>query len=488
MKLWHSVSARLTLTLLTITLGSLAGLFFCLDIALKRFFIKDAQAVLQQHATALAVQVPSQWDNVSILKQFVNMTSQQTSIQVVVFDAVGHARVEGQWFGHDAKTGLPSDLISNTLAGQIQIGQFQVTTDLKHPRWLYSVAPIQNPETTEIIGAVYVAMPLRRPRQFAEQVKGLVMGVALLAVTFATVAGLLLSRTLTQPLKKLRQQAQSLQAGDYTARSAIEGQDELAQLSHLLDRMASQLMETLNALQAQEAARRELVANVSHDLRTPLAALRVELEAVLDGVVEGRKSRQYLQRACRETDYLARLVEQLSLLAKADAKQLQVNIQAVSAIAIAQECLFRMQPCAIQVGLELELSTESPVNMVHIDPELTGQVVLNLLDNAIKYAPNSKVVHLKILPPIEKDQRHFVPLQVQDMGKGMSTDILQRVTERFYRGDNSRPRGGLGLGLAIAQHICQLQGGSISVASQLGQGTTVTLFLPTATQPLLASA
>ncbi len=477
----RSVSTRLTLTLLLVTLGSLTGLWLTLGAALETFFIREAQTTLRQQADALATQIPTHWSSAIAVRQLTDLTSQQARVHVKIFNKSATTRLMSQGVEDAELVELPLDLIPKTLAGEPQAGNFLIPTAVNYRWWLYSTAPIRQLETGQTVGAVYVAMPLRRPKRFAQQVQGLVMGMAIAATTLATATGLLLSRTLTQPLKVLNRQAQRLEAGDYEARSALKGKDELAQLSHLLDQMAAKLMETLSALQAQETARRELVANVSHDLRTPLAALRVELEAILDGVVTGEKAQLYLQRACRETDYLARLVGQLLLLAKADAGQLRVYPQAVSAVAIAQECLYRMQPSATQAGLKLELCDTSTKTPVWVDPELTGQVVLNLLDNAIKYAPESKVICLKVLPAVETNQQKYVPLQIQDQGKGIEAIVLQRLTERFYRGDSARPRGGMGLGLAIAQQICQFQGGGMRIESQLGQGTVVTLLLPVAT-------
>jgi len=477
----RSVSTRLTLTLLLVTLGSLTGLWLTLGAALEKFFVKEAQTTLRQQADALATQIPPHWNSAIAVRQLTDLTSQQARVHVKIFNASATTRLTSQGVEDADLVALPTDLIPKTLAGELQAGNFWIPTVANYRWWLYSTAPIRHPETAQIVGAVYVAMPLRRPKRFAQQVQGLVMGMAIAATTLATAAGLLLSRTLTQPLKVLHQQAQRLEAGDYQARSALKGKDELVQLSHSLDQMAAKLMETLSALQDQETARRELVANVSHDLRTPLAALRVELEAILDGVVTGEKAQLYLQRACRETDYLARLVGQLLLLAKADAGQLRIYPQAVSAIAIAQECLYRMQPSATQAGLKLELCDASTKVPVWVDPALTGQVVLNLLDNAIKYAPESEIICLKVLPPVETDQQHYVPLQIQDQGKGIEASVLQRLTERFYRGDSARPRGGMGLGLAIAQQVCQFQGGRMQIESQLGKGTVVTLLLPVAT-------
>ncbi|MBW4580248.1 MAG: HAMP domain-containing histidine kinase [Tildeniella nuda ZEHNDER 1965/U140] len=475
----RSVSSRLTLTLLLVTLGSLGGFSLILGAALEKFFVKEAEVTLRRQADALAMQIPTHWESPDTMRQLTDLMSEQARSQVTIFNMAATTRLTSQAVNRGHAVELPKDLILKTLAGAPQAGRLWNATDPKNSWWLYSTVPLRSAD--RIVGAVYLTMPLRRPKRFAEEVQGLVMGMAIAATTVAAATGWLLSRTLTQPLRSLHQQAQRLEAGDYTARSALKGHDELAQLSHLLDQMAAKLIETLTALQAQETARRELVANVSHDLRTPLATLRVELEAILDGVVTGEKAQLYLRRACRETDYLTRLVEQLLWLAKADAGQLQVHPQAVSAVAIAQECLCRMQPSATQAGLKLELSAASTKTAVWVDPELTGQVVLNLLDNAIKYAPESEVICLKVLPTVETEEQQYIPLQIQDQGKGIEANALQRLTERFYRGDNARPRGGLGLGLAIAQHVCQLQGGSMQINSELGQGTVVTLLLPIAT-------
>ncbi|KJH70487.1 sensor histidine kinase [Aliterella atlantica] len=485
MRLWHSVSFRLTLTLLGITLGSLTGLSLVVDSTLQQFFIREAQANLQNQATILVNQASNQFDNTT-LERSVNLIAQLEQVQVVIYNSQGSIRSQNQQISAGGTVEIPPNLIERTLAGIPQHGQFWVATHPQYPWWLYSTMPIRS-VNARILGAVYVAMPLRRPKQFALQVKGIVMGVAIVAGIIAILAGLLLSDTLTSPLRKLQRQAQMLEAGDYTARSTLQGKDELALLGRLLDRMAAKLTETLAALQAQETARRELVANISHDLRTPLATLRVGLEAVLDGVVTGNKAQQYIKRACYETDRLTHLVEQLLLLAQVDAGQLQLNPQSVSIVAIAQECLFRMEPAAANTGIKLELSTSGSSPQVWVDPELTGQVVLNLLDNAIKYAPQSEVIYVLILPLVEGEDRNYVPLQVSDRGGGMEIEEATQASQRFWRGTSKKSQGGMGLGLAIADRICKLQGGYLEINSQRNRGTAVTLFLPTSAGMLPSS-
>ncbi len=482
MKPWQSVSTRLTFTLLIVTLGSVAGLFVIIDQTLMQFFVKDAQGTLSQQANVLAKKSRIHWQDLKLVGQLTEITSQQGRVEVIIFDRATNILLESSGVQSNSSVKLPPDIIPKTLTGVSHSGRLYVAKNPNFQWWLYSTAPIKNITENQVIGVVYVAMPLKRPRRFADEVKGLVMITAILSAGVATAAGLILSRTLTNPLADLRHQAQQLEAGNYSTRSHLQGNDELAQLGHIFDQMAEKLMQTLTALQAQEKARRELVANVSHDLRTPLASLRLGLEAVIDGVVTENKAEEYIKRACRETDYLSYLVEKLLLLAQADAGQLSVHSQSVCAVAIAQECISRMQPSAMQADLELMLFVTSKITTVWVDPELTGQVIINLIDNVIKHAPDSQTVHLNILPLIEKDQCQYIPLEVQDFGKGMTEDVIERVTERFYRVNNARPRGGLGLGLAIASEFCRLQGGFLEVKSEQDKGTIITLYLPIAEQ------
>lgn len=478
MKGWHSVSTRLIIMLVGLTLGSLVGLSLVLDAALKNFFVRDALATLRQQSDAFAAQACSEWDSLKPMKQWTEIVARQGKWQVIVLDSMGKERIRSEGITEKNTIELPTELIPQIMTGSPQQGRFWVGDDTQYPWWLYGSAPIFEQHSPKVVGAVYMAMPMRRPKQFAREVRGVVIGMLVSVTSVTLLIAWLLSRSFTQPLARLHQQTKRLESGDYTARSGIQGKGELAQLSHSLDEMADKLSATLEALKAQETSRRQIVANVSHDLRTPLASLRAELEAILDGVASGEKAQQYLHRACRETDYLAGLVSQLLFLARADAGQLQVEPQAVSAIAIAQECLARMELTARQVQLHLELKAFPSVPQVWVDPELTGQVVLNLLDNAIKYAPDSKVISLEVLGIVERNQQQYVPLQIRDRGAGMKPEVIQKATERFYRDDRSRPQGGLGLGLAIAKEICQLQGGHLQIESQPDQGTIVRLLLP----------
>ncbi len=472
------LSTRLTLSLGVLILGNVLGLSLVLQRALRDFFIQEAQTSLEEQAAYLAAQAGDQLgqEGITGLHSLITMLAVQENLQIRVFDPQGQLQLEGQGIPTAGQVPLPPHLIPATLTGSPMQGQFRTETTIQFPSWLYSTMPIQH--DGESLGAVYVAMPLQRPQEFAQEVAYLVMGMTVVSVALATVVGLILSRSITVPLQQLHRQAQRLKSGDYTARSQLQGRDELAQLSRLLDAMSNQLVQAWSELQEQEQARRDLVANISHDLRTPLTTLRLGLEAVADGLVPEDQVPQHLERACREVDYISRLVQQMQTLSQVDAGQLPLHPQAVSLVAIAQECLSRMEPLASQAQIQLDLQAAPELPPVWVDAELTGQALLNLLDNAIKYAPQSEVIRISIDPPTWHEQQQWIPLHIQDQGPGIPPDQVERVTERFYRGDTARPRGGMGLGLAIAQHVCYLQGGSLQIQSQVGEGTRITLQLP----------
>jgi signal transduction histidine kinase len=483
MKWWNSISFRLGLTLLGLTIGSLVGISIGISTNLENFFIQDTQANLQRQAKGLAKQACKGWNHSENLSKWIRLAAQQGQMQIFIYNTDGTVWTQTLGVPDSTAVKLPQDLIPKTLKGMPQQGRFWIRDYPKYPWWLYSTEPIcqgsaRQGGTGAVVGAVYIAVPLKRPKQFAQQVNGLVMGSAIAAVGAAAIAGLILSRSLTYPLQHLRQQAQKLKSGDYSIRSTLRGKDELAQLGYLLNEMAAKLAITLDNLKFQESSRRELMANVSHDFRTPLANLRLNLDAVLDGVVQGNKARQFLQRGCREIDYLSRLVDQLLMLARADAGQIQVQPQAVSAVAIAQECVSRMTLIANQAGIEFKLTIAPNLPKVWVDPQLTGQAILNVLDNAIKYGCDGGLIRLQVLPVNERNQHQYVPILVQDWGKGMKQDTLRHSTERNYRGREERLEEGLGLGLAIAKQVCQLQGGGLHLHSEPNQGTTVILLLP----------
>jgi len=277
-------------------------------------------------------------------------------------------------------------------------------------------------------------------------------GAAVALSTFA-------SRRLTGRLALLARGAARIADGDLAARVPVSGQDELCSLAETFNRMAG-------ALQALEDQRKRLFTNLAHDLRTPLGAIRGELEGMMDGLIPATK--EGLQSLHDEVGRLRRMLEGMEELASAQASALHLRRESVPLGALLRQAVERLERGAPerQVAFQLECPDDLRVDA---DPDRLSQVVLNLLHNATKaVGPDGRV---SVRGSRQGDQ---VEILVQDDGVGIAAADLPFVFERFFR----RSEGGLGVGLAIAKELVEAHGGRIAIFSHLGQGTTVTVRLP----------
>ena len=225
-----------------------------------------------------------------------------------------------------------------------------------------------------------------------------------------------------------------------------------------------------------EDMRTEFVANVSHELRTPLTSIRGFLETLLEGKIEDQATvRRFLEIINRETARLTRLIDDLLNLSKIEERQVVHRWQAVQLLDTVNRAVVMFQAQAEEQGLELvtELPAELPV--VRGDPDMLAQVLINLLDNAIKFTPAGGRIIVRASANEEN-----VRVDVEDTGIGIPPENLPRIFERFYRVEKSRSRelGGIGVGLAIVKHIIRAHGGKTGVESVVGKGSKFTFTLP----------
>jgi two-component system sensor histidine kinase BaeS len=275
---------------------------------------------------------------------------------------------------------------------------------------------------------------------------------------------MLLSRRVLRPIDTLTTAAQRLGRGDLTGRVPVRGNDELAELARSFNRMA-------DSLQRGEERQRRLVADVAHELRTPLANLRGYLEALSDGVIE--PDPELFTSLHEEAVLQQRIVDDLQDLALAEAGSLTYHKVTVDLAELLETCCTAHHARAESAGVSLAVAAE-PV-AVHADPDRLRQVVGNLVTNALRATAAGGSVRLVAS---RTDTQAIV--QVVDTGSGIATDALPHVFDRFWRADAARGRrtGGSGLGLAIARQIVTDHQGAITVASEVGVGTTFTIALP----------
>jgi two-component system OmpR family sensor kinase/two-component system sensor histidine kinase BaeS len=295
------------------------------------------------------------------------------------------------------------------------------------------------------------------------------LGAAFLLALILRRVGILTARRYTEPLSETMKAADALTQGDLSARVPVQGSREFRHFAHSFNRMA----ETLEAADRQ---RRELMADVAHELRTPLSVIQGNLEGLRDGVYEATPD--HLNLVLDETYKLSRLVEDLRLLTLAEAGQLTLDLQTLDVRQLLADVrdTYAYQASESEISLSLDLPPSLP--SLSADPQRLGQVLGNLLTNALRHTPAGGTVTLGAVAALAGNE---LQLWVSDTGEGIAPDDLARIFDRFWRGDAARSRttgAGSGLGLAIAKSLVEAHGGHIWAESERGLGTTVTCLLP----------
>ena len=238
------------------------------------------------------------------------------------------------------------------------------------------------------------------------------------------------------------------------------------------------IIQDLTAVQRLEGMRREFVANVSHEIRTPLASIRAAVEALQGGAMEDKElGQEFLERVIVEVDELTMLVQRLLDLSRVETGRAGLVMIPLDVRQVIAEVMDRLRPQAEKSGLVLSSEFPDPLPEVMADRASTSEVLVNLLGNAVKFTPAGGTVRLTAKP-----SEGMVEVSVRDTGEGIHPDHLPHVFERFYKADRSRAPDGVGLGLAIAKHLVQAQGGSIWAESVLEEGSVVSFTLPQAVQ------
>ncbi len=294
------------------------------------------------------------------------------------------------------------------------------------------------------------------------------LGVALI---FAAFVGLISFALLTKRFNRMTEIVKKFEHGEFDERIAIHSDDEVAQLASAFNQMADTIVANMDELRRNDQLRRELIANVSHDLRSPLASMQGYLETILmkESSLSPEKRSKYFKTILENTSSLTKLVDELFELSKFDAKQTQPNPEPFSLSELTQDVVMKYQPEADSRNVRLNASLPKDLPMVKADIAMIERVLSNLIDNALRYTPADGVVHIDLRR--QEDKVHVV---VSDTGRGIPKGELPRIFERFYRVEKSRGRnsGGSGLGLAIASKIVELHDNTLSVESELGKGTS----------------
>jgi signal transduction histidine kinase len=308
-------------------------------------------------------------------------------------------------------------------------------------------------------------MPGSPEEDFLKRMNQAIVYSALAAITIALLIGILLARTISRPIRELTDATQVVASGELGHRVPVRTRDEIGELAASFNQMSADLAHS-------NQIRRQMTADIAHDLRTPLSVLLGYTEAFLDGKLEGTPETYKVMHA--EAQHLNYLIEDLRTLSLADSGELTLSRKLVDPGVLLERTASAHRTAAKAKGITLQTSIAGDLPEIELDADRMAQVLGNLINNALQFTPEGGEIKLSAA-----SEANDIVLCVQDNGPGIPTEDLPFIFERFYKGDKSRSDAGAsGLGLGIARSLVEAHGATIAVESAPGEGTTFIIRLP----------
>ena len=311
-------------------------------------------------------------------------------------------------------------------------------------------------------------------------VTGLLAAIALFALALSVVVSAAMARRFTMPLRRLTEASRGLAEGDLSRRvppsQVRAGSSELAELAVQFNAMADRLEDSVEIIRRDRDRSRDFLADVSHELRTPIAAMRMFNELLREGADDDPATRaEFLESSRQQLERLDWLAQNLLELSKLDSGLVLLDLRPDDLRAAVESAVEQAEPTAKRRGIELKLHVPSRPLRIRHDPQRVGQVVSNLIGNALKFTSSGGRVNVDV-----RGVEGGAQIEVRDTGVGIDATELPRIFERFYRGSlaNEARGSGSGLGLAIVKSIVDMHGGRIGVDSRLGEGSSFVVNLP----------
>ena len=483
-----SLRTKLVLSYLLVALGAILILTIVVSLAVQNYFASWQRDQLQLRAENLAQQIGvayranGSWDNISL------RIETGGPVLLVITDASGHQLNHLEPRGlplHDDNEPLLTQALAQALHGQEVQGHIGGSGDDNFFSGLYISVPLRynGQANGQLIGALLLAVPEQYPNGFSPyafltNVNQAILLAGLLVALAVVVCSFVMVRRLTRPLTALTLAAEQMKSGNYAQRvTPPKRRDELERLAVTFNAMADTIEADVNELRHQEQWRRDLLANIAHDLATPLTAIQGFSEALADNVITDTEARQETaQLIGREVQRLRRLVGEMQQMTSLESGRIQLELAPLDMHALVDETLAVIKPECEQAAICLYNEIAPTIPQVLADSDRITQVLLNLLDNARRHTPASGKIMVGAQP-----KGKLLLVSVSDTGTGIGAADLPYIFERFYKVDRARTATadrGSGLGLSIVKAIITAHGGTISATSEPGQGTCIQFSLP----------
>ncbi len=462
------IFTKMVATYFFIMISTLTMLGILLSFLLSNYFIYNKQMEMLVKAKDISDLVKPfliEKRDPGELIRLLNRADKNLGTEIWVIDRNGMAlAASADQKNHEGDLITPSDVIEMQ-QGKIVVRQGR--SQIYRETVLWVITPVK--EGNRVIGGVILYSPILGITQTLFKVRNLFIYSAAVSILFSIVIVYVLSKYLTEPLQEMSQTAKLLAGGELTRRVHVKQGDEIGDLGEAFNDMADKI-------EKQEKMRRDFVADVSHELKTPLTNIQGFIEAMIDRKDKTPEDRErYLNILYSETTRLTRLVNELLDLSRLESGRLLVDKEAVEITEVINSSIAKIKPLLEEKGIKV--ITEFPGYAINVlgNSDRLEQVITNLLDNAHRFSPPGGEIRVTV-----KELNTNVEVTVKDWGEGIPADDLPLIWGRFYRVDKARSRekGGTGLGLAIVKRIIESFGGEVVAFSEPGKGAEIGFILP----------
>lgn len=446
----------------------------------SRYWAEDKHTVLSEHAASIAEHTGQR--SLSILTEegviyriqkitlipFIKMLSGTLESTVVIVDTTGEILILCDDEGRDLP--IREDISLSSVINSIETEYYAVSTlnGLYQTPQYTAGTPIYKEDI--LLGYAFVSIPMGGMWEYLFSNARIALIAALTVLTVTFIALYVMTERLVRPLRAMAGATRQFAKGDFSPRIAVNGKDEVAELANALNNMAV-------SLSSVEGMRRSFIANVSHELRTPMTTIAGFIDGILDGTIPRDKHKHYLSVVTVEVKRLSRLVQSMLALSRIDSGEVKLNKTEFDMTALTGQTLLSFEKRIEEKNITVDGLEEVSSILVHGDFDLMGQVLYNLLDNAVKFTNQNGRITVGL-----SREKGRVLCSIRNTGDGIPEEEMPHIFERFYKTDRSRSldKNGVGLGLYIVQTVLGLHDGEVLVRSTQGEYTEFVFWLPDA--------
>jgi signal transduction histidine kinase len=467
-----SIFRRLLFSCLFTVLLGLCAVGLLMSLLVKSYIVDSAKEDLLREAKKVNLAIQQEKtvnDNVRNLLVFFD---QSYDTRIWLFDRQGNIVAMSTQDEVSIGKYVSSWIVSKVLVGG------NVVQNLKFEGMTQPMVSVVVPwgKDDNVYGGIVLHAPITGIEETVRNLREAILWITLFGILLSTAMASYLSWSISRPLRSIDQAAAKIGMGEYGERIHIQSKDEIGELASTINSMAEKLEKVDGEKRRLEQTRQDFLANISHELRTPLTAMQGFLEALLDDLIDEGSRHKYYDIIYHESLHMNRLVDDIMELVKLENGEITLSKTRVDIVGLMNKIAFKFTPEAAEKQVDIQVNVAENLPMVYADQTRLEQILNNLVKNAVKFTDSGTI---NLSADRQGDSLH---LSVADTGIGIAVADQERIWERFFKVDRGRSRKniGSGLGLAIVRELVELHGGEIGLQSEVGQGTTFHILLPSA--------